>query len=600
MSSIEGKSRKQLIDEVKKLRLQVEHLKKSQVCQDTLSSQAVKPKMASPLLEEALEAASNGILVVDLKGRVAYCNYKFVEQWKIPESIVLTHSHHKLLSFVQSYIKDSKRFLARVDAEYSQIDLESHSLVEFNDGRVFKRYSRPYYVAQKIVGRVISCLDTKACHPTEAEIGPSEARWRSLLQNSPDLLEDENLTAQISSASLLTTFRDELEACVAMRVCELRQINAQLRQEIVEHHKIEKALQDSQRLLQSIIDNSPSIIYLTDTQKNFLLVNKRYETIFKVNNQQLVGHSIEDVFSPEIAAKFISNNQTVIDSGQSLEVEEIALLEDGLHTYLSVKFPLLDESGKVQSVCGISTDITERTISAQVKDEFISVISHELRTPLTSIHGALNLLTNNRIDIESERGQRFIKIAAKNADRLVRLVNDVLELERLESGAIVLEKQPCNLTNLIADIVDTLQVLAHQAGITLCVSSKEVEIQGIEVYVNSDRIIQVLTNLINNAIKFSPLGGTVWISVKKISASPSTIPNLLLIAVKDQGCGISDDQLEAIFERFHQVRYPDSSQKRGTGLGLAICRSIVQQHDGRIWAESIVGQGSRFCFTIPL
>ncbi|NJR48933.1 MAG: hypothetical protein HC780_04560 [Leptolyngbyaceae cyanobacterium CSU_1_3] len=278
----------------------------------------------------------------------------------------------------------------------------------------------------------------------------------------------------------------------------------------------------------------------------------------------------------------------------------MAPLEDGIHTYLSVKFPLSDTSGNIYAVCGISTDITARAITAQAKDEVISIVSHELRTPLTSIHGALNLLANNRIKIESERGQRFIKIAAKNADRLVRLVNDILELERLESDTIVSARQQCNPMHLITIVIDTLQVLAQQAGVTLCTASQDAESQDIEINVNSDRIIQVLTNLVNNAIKFSPSGETVWIGIEKIAEPASLTPNLLLVTVKDQGCGIPADQLEAIFERFHQVRCADSPQKRGTGLGLAICRSIVLQHGGQIWAESIAGEGSRFCFTIPL
>ncbi|KAM3106635.1 ATP-binding protein [Phormidesmis sp. 146-33] len=595
----EGKSRDELIEELKNLRSQIEYLKQSQACKDALPLQIGKSKAAFPPLEVALESALNGILVVDPEGKILYYNQRFFKQWDIPESIALSRSHHQLLSFVQNYVKDPRHFLAQVSAEYDQLDLESHSLVEFKDGRVFKRYSKPHCVDRKIVGRVISCLDTTVCDPTDAKIVPSEVGWRSLLQNKLELMRAEDLTDQAQSVSSSTNHREELETYVA-QIYELQQISAQLRQEIVEHQKTEKALRDSQHVLQAIIDNSPSVIYLTDIQKNFLLINQRYEKTFKVDGQQIIGRSIEDVFSPEIAAEFITNNQTVIESRQPLEVEEVALLEDGLHTYLSVKFPLFNASGTVQAVCGISTDITQRTITAQVKDEFISVVSHELRTPLTSIHGALTLLANNRIDIESERGQRFVKIAAKNADRLVRLVNDVLELERLESSAIALEKHPCNLTNLIADVVDTLQVLAHQAGVTLCVSSHDPEIQSVEVNVNSDRIIQVLTNLINNAIKFSPGGETVWINVEKISDSSSILPNLLQITIKDQGCGIPGDQLEAIFERFHQVRCSDSSQKKGTGLGLAICRSIVQQHGGSIWAESIVGKGSRFYFTIPL
>ena len=242
-------------------------------------------------------------------------------------------------------------------------------------------------------------------------------------------------------------------------------------------------------------------------------------------------------------------------------------------------------------------DITER-----MKDEFISVVSHELRTPLTSIHGALNLLSTGLVDAQSQRGQRAIKIAAESAERLVRLVNDILDLESLESGKISLSKQVCNAADLIVKATDIMQVMANRAGITLSISPQTIELDA-----DPDRIIQVLTNLLDNAMKFSPSGSTVWLTVElgtrdweQGGDSITTRPNsLILFQVRDQGRGIPAKKIESIFERFHQVDTSDSRKKGGTGLGLAICRNIVQQHGGRIWAESTLGEGSSFYFTLP-
>jgi signal transduction histidine kinase len=205
------------------------------------------------------------------------------------------------------------------------------------------------------------------------------------------------------------------------------------------------------------------------------------------------------------------------------------------------------------------------------------------------------------VDIASARGKRVIAIAAENSDRLVRLVNDILELERLESGKISLSKQSCNTADLVKQATELMQVMANRSGITLYVSSESIQLNA-----DSDRIIQVLTNLIGNAIKFSAPGTTISLTVilgneeNGQSSITSDQASTILFAVKDRGRGIPADKLETIFERFHQVDASDSRQKGGTGLGLAICRSIVQQHGGKIWANSILGEGSNFYFTLPI
>jgi signal transduction histidine kinase len=218
------------------------------------------------------------------------------------------------------------------------------------------------------------------------------------------------------------------------------------------------------------------------------------------------------------------------------------------------------------------------------------MVSHELRTPVTAIQGALNLLIEGIVPIESQRGHEVLDIAANGADRLVSIVNDILDLERLESGKISLTLEPCQTTVLMTQAVNSMQVLADQAKVILKAMPQPYVFLG-----DGDRIIQVMTNLLSNAIKFSPPGSTVWLKVEQDDALGS-----LQFWVQDEGSGIPSEQLERIFERFHQVNATDARQKGGTGLGLPICRTIIQQHGGTIWAESKEGQGSRFCFTIPL
>jgi signal transduction histidine kinase len=181
----------------------------------------------------------------------------------------------------------------------------------------------------------------------------------------------------------------------------------------------------------------------------------------------------------------------------------------------------------------------------------------------------------------------------------VRLINDILDLERIKFGKTVMQKRSCTVADLIQQSVDAMRAMAEKAEITLTVSAIAAQ-----VWVDPDRIIQTLTNLLSNAIKFSPQGSTVSViaEVAPLHDQPLTNnePEMIRVAVKDQGKGIPPDKLEAIFERFEQLDASNAGHQGGTGLGLTICRSIIHQNGGHIWAESTVGEGSTFYVTLPL
>jgi PAS domain S-box-containing protein len=245
-------------------------------------------------------------------------------------------------------------------------------------------------------------------------------------------------------------------------------------------------------------------------------------------------------------------------------------------------------AGKAVGVVVAFTDTTERRALDRMKDEFISTVSHELRTPLTSLRAALGLVTGGSLDSRPQKLRQMLDIAAGNTDRLVRLVNDILELERIGSGKAELHCTMCSADDLFRRAAVLQQSDALKAQIRITFNS-----HGVNVWADPDRILQTLTNLISNAIKFSPAGTEIHLRSRRGDA------NEAVIQVRDQGRGIPEDKLESIFERFHQVDASDSRTMGGTGLGLAICRSIVAQHGGRIWATSTLGKGSTFHFTLP-
>ena len=245
------------------------------------------------------------------------------------------------------------------------------------------------------------------------------------------------------------------------------------------------------------------------------------------------------------------------------------------------------QDAHIRGAVVVFRDVTERRQMERIKDEFTSVVSHELRTPLTSIRGSLGLLESGAVGPLPTRAERMIQIAVQNTDRLVRLINDILDLERLDSEALSLRTTTCDAEQLIARVTEGMLPAAVAADVTLAVDTTPAAFEA-----DADRIIQTLTNLISNAVKFSPPGSTVQISSQRRSDD-------ILFTVRDEGRGVPADKLESIFGRFQQVDSSDSRRSGGTGLGLAICRSIVELHGGRIWAHSVPGDGSTFSFVVP-
>jgi PAS domain S-box-containing protein len=400
--------------------------------------------------------------------------------------------------------------------------------------------------------------------------------------------------------------------------------------DITQQKKIAATLLEAERRWRSLLENVRLVVVGLDHNGKLEYANPCFLELVGYTKAEVLGKDWFETFLPQHQRHRVQNNfLELLEQEFYTHDQNIILTKSGEEKVIAWNNTLLqDLQGYVIGTLSIGEDITERQVIERMKDEFISVVSHELRTPLTSIHGALNLLSSGLVNTQSDKGRRVIEIAAESAERLVRLVNDILELERLESGKISLSKQTCNAAELIEKATDMMQVMGSRAGISLSVSS-----QAIQLNVDPDRIIQVLTNLIGNAIKFSARESTVWLSVElgtgdwglgavnsvsdretiqaerenscfPIAQAPSPqspTPNrTVLFTVKDQGRGIPTNKIESIFERFHQVDASDSRKKGGTGLGLAICRSIVQQHGGQIWVESTLGEGSTFYFTLPV
>jgi PAS domain S-box-containing protein len=234
-------------------------------------------------------------------------------------------------------------------------------------------------------------------------------------------------------------------------------------------------------------------------------------------------------------------------------------------------------------------DVTERRAAERMKDEFISTVSHELRTPLTSISGALILLANGVAGALPDKARDLIAMARKNSGRLVRLINDILDLERLEAGRLAFDLTTVRVSDLLTQAEEDNRAFAEQFGVTLSIASGSADAA---LHGDPQRLSQVMTNLIANAVKFSPPG-----AVAEIAASREE--GFVRIAVRDQGRGIPEAFRPYVFDKYAQADTSDGRDRGGTGLGLSIAKAIVERHGGRIWFESDLGSGTSFFFEIP-
>jgi PAS domain S-box-containing protein len=355
----------------------------------------------------------------------------------------------------------------------------------------------------------------------------------------------------------------------------------------------EFARRDSDEKFRQLAENIQDVFWISEINPSRLIyVSPAYETVWGRGVQDLYQNFYEwiDAIHPDDRDRMMQalQNDQQYQSESVVSYEYRILRPDGSIRWIRNRsFPIRSQTGVLIRLAGIAEDITHKHAIEQIKKDFISIVSHELRTPLTAIRGSLGLLATGIYNQKPERQAEMLSIAARQSDRLVRLVNDILDLGRLESGHAQLKIQPCEITSLIQQSVEIMQAQAQQSGLTI----QWQPLDG-KVAADPDAIIQALTNLLSNAIKFSESDRSIEVTAQHLEGG------MVEFSVTDQGRGIPEDKLEMIFEQFQQVDASDSRDKGGTGLGLAICRTIVEQHGGQIWVKSQLGVGSTFLFTL--
>jgi two-component system, OmpR family, sensor histidine kinase VicK len=371
--------------------------------------------------------------------------------------------------------------------------------------------------------------------------------------------------------------------------------------DVTEQQEAEDELQLMRRQQELILSSVGDGIYGMDLDGRLSFMNPASAKLLGYTVDELIGKDIHDLIHHS-HADGTPHSKANCPILLGLRRREGVRIRDDVfwrkdQTTVPVEYvasPLIDE-GQLAGMVVAFQDISERRRLEKMKDEFISTVSHELRTPLTSLRASLGLISSGSLEKRPEKQKQMLDVAISNCDRLVRLVNDILDFDRVEKGGMPLNREVLPAGDLLHRAADVEHDAAARAGISFRFDVAP----ELTVDVDQERVLQVLKELVSNAIKFSPPQTIIKLAAHPERGHSTGGEAQVCVMVEDQGRGIPQEKLDIIFERFQQGDASDSRALGGTGLGLAICRRIVQQHGGRIWAESEVDRGSRFLFTLP-
>ena len=347
-------------------------------------------------------------------------------------------------------------------------------------------------------------------------------------------------------------------------------------------------------VLRSLLDSLPAPAFALDRQQRLFFANRAWTELLGVAEEFLRGKTVAELvelMGPGLArpGEYRARVEALAADAGKTTVAQVEYSTDRRMLFKEISQPIRGSDGAHLGRLFLYLDITREKELDQTKSEFISIASHELRTPMTSIKGSLDLLLGGFAGDVNEETKELLVIAQSGCERLIRLINDILDLSKIEAGRMQLRLQPMSLLDAVERSVRTIKSYADSFRVKLAIECAETLP---DVLGDRDRLDQVVTNLLGNAVKFSPAEGTVTVKLTRQA-------DVLECRVIDTGPGIPADQVQRIFDKFQQVA-GQSRKKGGTGLGLTIARALVQEHGGRIWVESEVGRGSQFVFTVPL
>jgi PAS domain S-box-containing protein len=363
----------------------------------------------------------------------------------------------------------------------------------------------------------------------------------------------------------------------------LEAINRALSEEIQTRTRMEETLQQ----LAAIVESSDDAIFATTPEGLILTWNPGAERLYGYTRNEVLGKHVSLLHARKEQEADLMDK---IGKGERVsQLESVKLTKDGREIDVSLTIsPILDRKGQMIGASRIARDITDRKLLDRMKDEFVGTVSHELRTPLTAIKGFIELVLDGDAGPVPETQREFLEVAARNADRLGSLINDILDVSRIESERFEIRIQPTDLAAVLEDVMATFRVMAHTKGLSL-----RMEVANLpKVLGDAARLVQVFSNLMSNAIKYTPKGE---VGIKAMVGHDG-----VEVVVHDTGIGLTAEEQSQLFTKFFRGRNPVVSESGGTGLGLVIVKAIVEKHQGAIEVATRPGEGTRFRIVLPV
>ena len=359
--------------------------------------------------------------------------------------------------------------------------------------------------------------------------------------------------------------------------------------------RAEARVGEKEQQLADILDNSPTLVAVKDTEGRYIVMNQAFRAFFGLGKQEVLGKYDYELFPPDLAERLAANDRQVVQEGTVVNREKTLPHSSGARTYLSAKFPIRDESGQIHSIGIVKTDVTQlKTAEARAReavlqrDQFLAILSHELRNPLSAILNASQLLQARKENGPTAVGAYCV--IDRQAQHMARLLDDLLDVSRITQGKITIHKAAIDLAPLVEQVIEVVRPIldAHHHRVEYEHPAEPLVIQGDHV-----RISQVLENLLTNAAKYTPNGGRITVSLGRNE-------DRIVLRVCDNGRGIPSDMLHAIFDLFVQSDETLDRSDGGMGVGLTLVRSLVELHGGSITADSKgPGKGSEFVVSLP-
>ncbi len=375
-----------------------------------------------------------------------------------------------------------------------------------------------------------------------------------------------------------------------------------LRDALLRSQDLEASLRASEGRLRAIVSNSSDVIFIKDLEGRYVFANPHAAAAVGLTPETMEGRLDDEIWDPDVARGRQSEDEQVIRERRAMVFERMVPTVSGAMVFEASKVPLYGVDGNLAGVLTLSRDVTERIERDRLqkdqiaklqeldrlKDHFLSAASHELRTPLSSIVGYAEFLEDELEGPLTAFQREYVRNIQTSAEHLQRLVADMLDFARLEAGTFDFTFKRADLLDAVRETVGRMLPLAIKAGMTLDV---DIPVEPLEFSMDADRVTQILQNLIGNAIKFTPGGGQILVTVEPGS-------DLVTVRVKDTGIGIEPSHIPFIFQRFFQADPTSTRQHGGAGLGLSIAKALVEAHGGEIGVESQPGSGSTFWFTL--